>query len=295
MTHDDSPNDALRDAARGIRLQKALSSAGVASRRDCEALIEAGRVSVNGEVVTKLPVWVDPETDRIMVDGEPVARPRRRPKKAGIGFGHTYVMLHKPRGVISTTDDPQGRRRVTDLIDPSLARRVYPVGRLDADSTGLILLTDDGELTNRLTHPSYGISKRYIVSVRGRLEEEDLEKLRKGLYLADPRRRQPAGNPGSRKASVEEVVIIRHEIDRTRGDRTLLGITLSEGQNREIRRLMARVGLKVRRLKRVGIGPLRLKGLAVSHWRLLTSTEIQKLYKATGLKAERKREKRGDE
>ncbi|QDU70806.1 pseudouridine synthase [Mucisphaera calidilacus] len=283
-------DDPLRDSSHGVRLQKAMSRAGVASRRDCEALIEQGRVSVNGEVVRALPVWVDPQTDRIVVDGELLAKPRKGPKRAVVGFGHTYVMLHKPRGVISTTDDPQGRRRVTDLIDPGLARRVYPVGRLDADSTGLILLTDDGELTNRLTHPSYGVSKRYIVSVRGRLEEEDLEKLRKGLYLADRKVKPGAGGPAGKRASVDEVVIIRHEVDRTRGDRTLLGITLSEGQNREIRRLMARVGLKVRKLKRVGIGPLRLKGLSVGHWRPLTRMEIHKLYRDVGLKATRQDE-----
>ncbi|WP_428389015.1 pseudouridine synthase [Mucisphaera sp.] len=276
--------DPLRDASRGIRLQKALANAGIASRRDCEELIEAGRVMVNGQVVDTLPAWVDPTQDRIQVDGETIARPRRRPRKAGVGFGHTYVLLHKPRNVISTNEDPEGRTRVVDLIDPGLAKRLYPVGRLDADSTGLILLTDDGELTHRLTHPSYGVQKRYIVSVRGRLEDADLNKLRKGLYLADQKHKTSAGTARPKRASVDEVTIIRHEVDRARGDRTLLGITLSEGQNREIRRLMVRVGLKVRRLKRVGLGPLRLKGLSVGNWRLLTSTEIHKLHRAVGLK-----------
>ncbi|MEQ9454801.1 MAG: pseudouridine synthase [Phycisphaeraceae bacterium] len=275
--------DPLRDASRGIRLQKAMANAGVASRRDCEDLIEQGRVAVNGTIVRDLPAWVDPREDLIELDGDPIVRPRRRPKKPGIGFGHTYLMLHKPRSVISTNEDPQGRKRCIDLIDKGLAKRLYPVGRLDADSTGLIILTDDGELTHRLTHPSYQVAKRYIVSVRGKLEDADLEKLRKGLYLADQKNKTHTGSPKPKRASVDEVQIIRHEIDRTRGDRTLLGITLSEGQNREIRRLMARVGLQVRRLKRVGVGPLRLKGLAVGHWRPLTTSEIGKLHKIVHL------------
>jgi len=281
---------ALRDASRGIRLQKALAEAGVASRRACEQLIESGRVRVNGQRVTELPAWVDPGQDTIEVDGEAIARPSRKGRR---GTRHTYLMLHKPRNVISTNRDPEGRRRVIDLI-PSTALpgrpRLFPVGRLDADSTGLLLLTDDGELTHRLTHPRYEVAKHYLVSIKGRVGEDDLERLRRGIYLAPPRdappgRKPPAKSrhPQAKRASVERVRIVRHETDRTRGDRTTLAITLREGQNREIRRLLARLGFKVRRLKRVGIGPLRLKGLAVGQWRPLTSTELSQLRKAAGM------------
>ncbi|MEX0745093.1 MAG: pseudouridine synthase, partial [Phycisphaeraceae bacterium] len=180
-------------------------------------------------------------------------------------------------------------------------------GRLDADSTGLILLTDDGELANRLTHPRYGVNKQYQVSVRGKLESGDLEKLKRGLFLAAPptkpadERRESAGSsaspgpPGSpsggraskgraKRASVESVRIVGFEKDRARGDRTSLAITLREGQNREIRRLMAALGYKVRRLKRTAIGPMKLTGLGAGQWRPLEAKEVQTLYREAGLK-----------
>lgn len=263
----------FKDAQRGIRLQKAMAEAGVASRRDCEAMVLEGRVTVNGTRIIELPAWVDPIDDRIELDGEPIVEPRRTKKGK---TKKTYVMVHKPRRVISTNDDPEGRLRVIDLVDAPLRARLFPVGRLDADSTGLILLTDDGELANRLTHPRYEVTKDYQVQVRGRLSEADLDRLRKGLLLATDGK--------AKKASVETVRILGTETDRTRGDRTTLAIRLREGQNREIRRLMARMGVKVRRLKRVGIGPLRLKGLAVGGWRMLTPSELASLRKVTKLR-----------
>lgn len=272
------------DNTRGIRLQKAMANAGVASRRDCEQFILDGRVTVNGQRIKALPAWVDPFEDRIEFDGEAIARPRQSSRKFATA-GKLYVMVHKPRGVISTNDDPEGRKRVIDLVDPSAVphhARLFPVGRLDADSTGLILLTNDGELTHRLTHPSFEVTKRYLVSVRGRLEEDDLKKLRKGLTLAH----KPAdgAKPRAKKAAMESVSIVRHETDRQRGDRTTLAVTLAEGQNREIRRLLARVGLKVRKLKRTSIGPLRLKGLAPAQWRMLSITEVHALRRAAGMR-----------
>jgi pseudouridine synthase len=185
-------------------------------------------------------------------------------------------MLNKPRGVISTTDDPEGRPTVLDLVPKKHFRggRVYPVGRLDAESTGLILLTNDGELANRLTHPRYQVAKQYVVSLRGHVTAEDLEKLRRGLYLA--RERRPA-----RKATVAQVRILKHEQDRQRGDRTHLAVSLREGQNRELRRMLERLGHKVRRLERVALGPLRLKGLARRQCRSLTPAEVRGLLKAT--------------
>lgn len=307
------------DNTRGIRLQKAMAESGLASRRACEELIEAGRVTVNGERVAELPAWVDPSEDTIKVDGQPLPRPRKSRAAPGkrqrasttqtlLPGSKAYLVVNKPRGVLSTNDDPEGRRRVIDLIDPGLAAklRLYPVGRLDADSTGMILLTNDGELTHRLTHPSFEVPKEYRVTVKGRVEHDDLERLKKGIYLAtpktvaktkaseskpgdersaspdraaDPRR----DKPGAKKAAVESVRILRFETDRTRGDKTMLAITLREGQNREIRRILARLGFKVTKLKRVAVGPVKLKTLKSGNWRLLTSPEVQKLRKAAGL------------
>lgn len=265
----------MAEAPPGVRLQKVLAEAGVAARRKCETLIEEGRVRVNGEAVRTLPVFVDPAHDRIEVDGEPIARPRKPRKRAWAN--HRYLMLHKPKHVVSTTDDPEDRPTVLDLVDTA-GDRLYPVGRLDAESTGFILLTDDGELTQGLTHPSHEVPKKYVVSVRGKVTPEDVDKLRKGLILAD--RRRPAAG---KKVAAEHVRKIREETDRQRGDRTLLEITLIEGQNREIRRVMARLGYKVRRLKRIAIGPVRMKGVGPGAYRPLTGREIAALRRAAGL------------
>jgi len=268
------------DKSRGPRLQKVLAQAGVASRRDCEALIAEGRVKINGEVITELPAWVDPQQDKITVDGEAVTKPKASRFAMA---GKTYVMLYKPRRVITTTDDEQGRRTVMDLIDiPGAHKRLFPVGRLDADSTGLLLLTDDGELTQRLTHPKYDIPKRYRVTVKGRVEDKDIERLKKGLILAH--RGTTERRPASRKATMSRVRRLNTVTDRARGDRTDLLIELREGQNREIRRLMARLGFNVSRLKRVQLGPLKLSGLSNGQWRLLKPEEKAALYKAVGLK-----------
>lgn len=284
----------LRDRSRGVRIQKAMADAGVASRRDCEALITQGRVRVNGEPVTGLPAWVDPVHDRIEVDGQPVAR-RRRPRAPGQG-GLVYYMLNKPRHVISTTDDELRRQDVLDLLPPEItsAHRLFPVGRLDAESTGLMLLTNDGELANRLTHPRYQAPKRYRVSVAGRLTDADIERLRAGLFLTSDgggkRQVAPtssgAGNQrGVKRARMSQVRVLNYKHDRSRGDRTNLAITLHEGQNREIRRMMARLGYKVNRLERLAIGPLELRDLPRGQWRALTPTEIRRLRQFASLPA----------
>jgi len=264
------------DAARGIRLQKAMAEAGVASRRECEAMITEGRVTVNGKTVAALPAWVDPAEDRVEVDGRPI---QKKTRKSLTGGAHkpVYLLVNKPRNVISTSDDPEGRPTVLDLVDMPMKQRLFAVGRLDADSTGLLLLTNDGELSNRLTHPRYEVTKRYRVVVRGRIEEGDLARLRKGLLLAHDR------GGKVKRAAMESVRIVKRQTDRTQGDKTLLEITLAEGQNREIRRLLARVGLKVRRLERTSIGPLKLKGLARGQWRRLDAKELGMLRKAAGL------------
>ncbi len=260
------------DKSRGIRLQKAMAEAGVASRRACEELIAEGRVTVNNQRVTELPAWVDPVYDKIAVDGELI---RNAPKK---GRTHAYVALHKPRHVISSAADEFGRRNVTELVDMP-GHRLYPVGRLDADSTGLMLMTDDGQLAQALTHPSFEVPKRYEVSVVGKLTEKDAQRMQKGLFLAD----EETGRRHKTRAKAEHVQILGHQTDRARGDRTTLRITLREGQNREIRRLLARLGYNVKRLKRTAIGPLSIKGLGVGQWRPLTSGEVRGLYKSAGL------------
>ncbi len=245
----------LRDASRGVRLNKLLAEAGVASRRACDELIDELRVSVNGWTVTEMPVWVDPGADRVEVDGRPIGRKRR---------GHTYLMLNKPRNYICTNSDPEGRRRVFDLVPHT--QRLFCVGRLDYDSTGLVLLTDDGALTQKLTHPSGEVPKTYRVTIKGRLEEQDIEQMKRGIYLGDRVR------GGAVKARVERVKLIDRHHDRSRVE-----ITLREGRNREIRRLLARLGHPVKKLVRTAVGPVKLKGVASGEWRELTRTELASL------------------
>jgi len=270
----------FRDASRGERLQKVMADAGVASRRDCEAIIEAGRVTVNGKVVAALPAWADAAGDRIEVDGQ-----RIRPKslKGGVRGGHSYVILNKPRRVISTTDDEKNRKTVLDCVDlpPAVAGRLYPVGRLDAESTGLILLTNDGELANRLTHPSYEVPKVYQVLVKGVLEEGDVRKLREGMMLAH--RGSGDRGPSVKRAAMTTVRKLGFRRDRGGDTKTLLEVTLHEGQNREIRRLLARLGHKVTRLERIAIGHVSSKGLSRGQWRMLSPKEIGQLKRSVGL------------
>jgi 23S rRNA pseudouridine2605 synthase len=235
-----------------LRIQKHLAEMGIASRRAAEEMIAEGRVSVNGSPVRKLPCFVDPRTDDIFVDGQ---RIRKRRSKL------VYYLLNKPKSVVCTASDPQERTRAVDLLGP-IGQRVYCVGRLDADSTGLILLTNDGPLTQHLTHPSGEVSKTYTVTVDGRVEADSLEKIKRGVYL-DGRR--------TRRAQLK--VLQRNPTG------TLLEITLREGRNREIRRILLRLGHKVRRLKRVAIGPITDHGLKVGHFRELTPREVQTLRK----------------
>jgi len=234
-------------------------------------MIREGRVRINGTVVRTLPAWVDPQHDQVEVDGQ-----RLRPHRSS--HEPCYVLLNKPRHVISTTHDPEGRRHVTELV--STGRRLYPVGRLDADSTGLILLTDDGDLAHRLTHPRYEVAKVYRVSVRGRVTDEDVQKLKKGLFLVG--RGDPGGGT-TRRASFAHVRLISRMHRRGKEPRTRLAVTLREGQNRQIRRLVARLGHKVLRLERVSLGPLRIQGLPVGHWRHLRPGEVASLRRAAGL------------
>ena len=265
-------------APTGIRLQKALAEAGVGARRDCEEMIAAGRVKVNGKVVKALPHFVDPERDLIELDHEIVKMQPQTARPMEESF--KYVLLNKPKNVITTTRDELGRRDVLSLLPPALRgpQRLYPVGRLDGDSTGLLLLTNDGDLAHRLSHPSFGVTKEYRVLVAGLADDEQLKVLKRGLYLIQS---NAEGERTSKRASLESVRILKRFVDRNRGDRTLLSVPLREGQNREIRRLLARVGLKVRELERVAIGPLRNPGLRPGEAKLLGKRDVERLRAAT--------------
>lgn len=247
-----------------IRIQRVLADAGIASRRASEALVEEGSVTVNGNVVQDLPCFVDPESDDVRVNGRRVQKRRR----------NHYIMLFKPKGYVCTSKDPQGRKLALDLVKHPSGTRLFSVGRLDLDSSGLLLLTDDGELANRLTHPRYGVHKGYDVTVRGRLDDEDIEKVRKGLYLVDRRTGEAS------RTAESDLVVLKRDRDRTR-----LYIALREGRNRQIRRIMDRVDHPVRKLRRVQMGPLKLKGLAVGEWRELTPGELGSLRRAAAGKS----------
>ena len=242
-----------------IRIQKVLAAEGVASRRAIEEMILEGRITVNGGRIERLPCFVDLAEDDVRVDGKPV-RPRRRTRKI-------YFLLNKPRGVVCTQRDPEGRPRAVDLL-PAMTERIYPVGRLDVSSTGLIILTNDGELTEHLTHPRYGVVKTYVVEVSGRIDADRVAAMRKGLYI-DGRRMQGAG-----------VKILRRSPQRS-----LLEISLREGRNREIRRMLARLGHNVRHLRRVAIGPVTDRGLKIGSFRLLRPAEVSRLMR-TGRSAQ---------
>jgi 23S rRNA pseudouridine2605 synthase len=239
-----------------VRLQKLLSMAGVASRRAAEAMILEGRVAVNGQVVKVLGSKADPATDEVKVDGRRLrfdVRPR-------------YLLLHKPKGYVTTRDDPEGRRTIMDLVT-GVREYVYPVGRLDFDSEGLLLLTSDGDLAAQLTHPRHGVERVYVAIVTGAPDEAALEKLRRGLVI-DGQRTAPA------------VVGRGAIVGKGRKQTTMLKITLREGRNRQVRRMCAQIGHPVRRLTRVRMGPIRLGDLRPGHWRDLTPQEIEKLKQA---------------
>lgn len=236
------------------RLQKVLSAAGLGSRRACEQLILDGHVRVNGRPVGELPVLVE-DDDRIEVDGRPIRRERK-----------AYYLLHKPRGVVVSNADPSGRTRAIDLL-AGVGERVFPVGRLDIESSGLLLLTNDGELANRLTHPRYEVPKTYQAQVDGNVAGEQVERLLAGVYLAEGR------------AKMDRIRVIARSHRQT-----LLEITLTEGRNRQIRRMLAKLGHKVRRLKRVSIGRLTIRGLGVGKFRPLAADEVNYLKSLAGLR-----------
>ncbi len=240
----------------GERLARFLAHAGIASRRHAEELIGAGRVQVNGVTVTSQGTRIDPQHDSVSVDGKPVATSSR----------HVYLLLHKPTGYVSTARDPQGRPTVLDLLPPELRRlRVYPVGRLDIDTSGLLLLTNDGDFALRLSHPRYSTEKHYQVLVRGCPDEAALIALRKGVVFNEDDGRKHTSAPA-------QVSILRHA-----GVNCWLALTIHEGRKRQVRRMLAAVGSQVLQLVRVGIGPMTLGDVPVGKWRYLTDEEVKTL------------------
>lgn len=226
------------------RLHKVLAAAGIDSRRKCEELILSGVVQVNRKVVDSLPAFVDPEKDVITVNGRKIHAQRK-----------VYFLLNKPKDVICTNYDPRGRKKAIDII--ASRERIFCVGRLDADTTGIIILTNDSELTNRLTHPRYKLSKTYVAGVKGEIQGQAVEKLKKGIWLAEG------------KTSRASVKILKRSHKES-----LIEITIRQGLNRQVRRMLAKVGLSVKSLKRTRIGKLNARGIGVGKFRPLTKAEV---------------------
>lgn len=231
------------------RLQKIISAAGITSRRASEELILAGRIAVNGVVVTELGSKADPAKDLVTLDGQPIKPAEKR----------YYVLLHKPAGYVTSLKDPQGRQLVTELVK-DIGERLFPVGRLDYNSEGLLLLTNDGEWANRLMHPRHQVDKEYHVRVRGKIDPQQIKKLAEGVELED-------GPTGS--ATVR--------LQKNDQSNDWLSVTIHEGRNRQVRRMCAAVGLFVVRLRRIRYGNLTLGGLQPGEYRLLSKEEAQAL------------------
>ena len=242
------------------RLQKILSRAGVSSRRAAEKMIAEGRISVNGNVIIEPGTKADPGKDEIRLDGRLISLETER----------IYLMLHKPKGYVTTLSDPQGRSIVTDLLN-GVAARVYPVGRLDYDSEGLLILSNDGEFAQRLQHPRYGIPKTYRVKVEGHLLKGELKALENGIDLPDG------------KFAPAEI-----QIEKTNPRSTWINLTLTDGRNRVIRRAFDSLGHPVARLVRVAVADITLASLPEGAWRLLTSREVERLLLLAGSRKTKK-------
>ncbi len=247
----------------GERLARFLAHAGVASRRHAEELIAAGRVQVNGTTISTQGARINPDIDRVSVDGK-LVRPVQE---------HVYLLLNKPAGYISTAYDPQGRPTVLDLLPPELRRlRVYPVGRLDVDTSGLLLLTNDGDFALRMAHPRYSMEKHYEALIQGYLTPEELAALRKGVMI----REDDGGLHQTASARVRQVGHSGSESSR-------ISLAIHEGHKRQVRRMFAAVGHQVQQLVRVGLGPLTLRNVGEGRWRHLTEAELQMLQKESSV------------
>ncbi len=239
-------------------MQKIIARAGLVSRREAEALIREGRVTVNGQVI-ELGAKADPFKDSIKVDGKRLKLDRRL----------RYVLLYKPQGVVTTAEDPEGRTTVVDLVRSKVHERVFPVGRLDYHSEGLLLLTNDGELAYRLAHPRYGVLREYLVKVKGVPDDKDVTKLKKGTVIE------------GKRVVPKEVALVR---TTPKGLNSWWRVVVGEGKTHEVREFFLRVGHPVQRLIRVAVGPLRDDKLKAGAFRDLTPQEVDALYKAVGLK-----------
>lgn len=232
-----------------MRLQKYMALCGVASRRKSEEIIGEGRVKVNNVVITELGTIIDPSKDKVLVDD----------KRIKLESNMVYIMLNKPIGYVSSLSDEKGRKVVTDLIE-GVKERIYPVGRLDADTTGLILLTNDGELAFKLTHPSKRVDKKYIAIVEGVPNKKELELLRNGVFI-----------DGKKTSPAEVKVAKRFDED------SILDIVIHEGRNRQVKKMCEAVNHPVKKLKRVSIGEIELGGLNIGNWRFLNDEEVKYL------------------
>jgi pseudouridine synthase len=251
------------------RIQKLLAGAGIASRRAVEEMILEGRIQVNGRTVRQLPVLIDPQIDKVDVDGQRI----RLAESASVR--RVYILMNKPKGVYTTNVAQGAQVRAIDLLPKELGARIYPVGRLDSQSQGLLLLTNDGDLTNRLTHPRYGVSKTYKAVVAGFVKPDILAKLERGVWVSDT---QGAGF----KAAAGMVRIVR----RT-NENSVLEIVVRGGRDPQIRKVLAKLGHKVRDLTRTKMGPLSLEGLAAGRFRELTPREVKDLLRFARSREER--------
>ncbi|HEY9786146.1 MAG TPA: pseudouridine synthase [Candidatus Obscuribacterales bacterium] len=233
-----------------MRLNRAIASTGICSRREADVLISEGRVTVNGQPVTDFSCNVDPRKDKLLIDGKPLFQKK-----------HEYIVLYKPKGVITTCSDERGRKSVLDLLPPAM-RHLKPVGRLDRDSEGMLILTNDGELAHALAHPSRHVSKIYRVTVQGKISERALLELAKGVRLSEGMT-QPAQVRAIKKGE----------------EHSTFEIVIKEGKNRQIRRMCAKLGYHVTRLVRVGIGALQLRLKEPGEWRHLKAQEVGQLLK----------------
>ncbi|KAB3534004.1 rRNA pseudouridine synthase [Alkaliphilus pronyensis] len=233
-----------------MRLQKYIAACGVASRRKSEKLIESGKVKVNGEPVTEMGYKIDPDKDIVLVDGKEISEDEKK----------VYVVLNKPKGYITTVNDQFNRKKVTDLID--LPYRIFPVGRLDYDTSGLLLLTNDGELTYKLTHPKFKVEKTYISKIKGLLNADKINAFKNGLVIEDY------------ITSPAKIKILS-----TEDNASIVEIIIREGKNRQIRKMCDAIGHPVLELKRIAMGEIKLGSLKVGAWRLLTKEEIKYIKK----------------
>ena len=231
------------------RLQKILARAGISSRRRAEEYIRQGRIAVNGQVVTELGAKADPATDRITFDGKPIAAEEK-----------IYILLNKPTGYVTTLSDPQGRPKVTDLLT-DIPQRVFPVGRLDYDTEGALLLTNDGALGNCIIHPSYEVNKTYVATVAGRPDDEKIRQLERGIIL-DGQKTWPA-----------QIRILAEKKNET-----TVELIIHEGKKRQVRRMLAAIGHPVKTLKRTAYGGLKLGNLPSGSYRVLTLKELKKIF-----------------